>query len=259
MRFGIFMMTLMYFRVMTLLRREKASWSGEGDDIGVKSKQNAKKAMTDERMRMLDEENKMISRKKRVDDATERCRRGERKKSDREKLLRKEAVLKKVAYETRQKLLKDSVSNIQRIYRGFIGRKNAYAWAMKRADLGALTNVMHMTATCIQRYYRGYLGRVYKYHTRMEMSNFIAYVRVQELKADDEQYWKTHPWSRYKRDHKEWMDKKFRNAADVKALGGDRSSDDEDKESSSDNDSDVDSESSGQNNNENSDNSNDLD
>lgn len=74
-RFGIFMLTLMYFRAMTYLKREQKSWSAEDDEIGVKGK--GSKQMTAERMRMLDEEGKAIARKKKVDLVLSRGRVGE--------------------------------------------------------------------------------------------------------------------------------------------------------------------------------------
>jgi len=32
-RFGLFMLSLMYFRAMTYLKREKKSWAGEDDEV----------------------------------------------------------------------------------------------------------------------------------------------------------------------------------------------------------------------------------
>ena len=65
-KFGLFMLTLMYFRAMTYLKREKKSWSGDDDEVAQKKGGKAEKVMTDERMRMIDEENKAIARKKKV-------------------------------------------------------------------------------------------------------------------------------------------------------------------------------------------------
>ena len=65
----------MYFRAMTFLKREQKSWSAEDDEIGMKK--GGKKVMTDERMRMLDEESKSIARKKKIDNIMARCRVGE--------------------------------------------------------------------------------------------------------------------------------------------------------------------------------------
>jgi hypothetical protein len=74
-KFGIFMLTLMYFRAMTFLKREQKSWSGEDDEIGTKQK--GKKIMTDERMRILEEESKINARKKKIDNVLARCKVGE--------------------------------------------------------------------------------------------------------------------------------------------------------------------------------------
>lgn len=35
-RFGLFMLTIMYFRAMVFLRREQRSWGGEDDEVGRK-------------------------------------------------------------------------------------------------------------------------------------------------------------------------------------------------------------------------------
>ena len=32
-RFGLFILALMYFRAMTFLKREQKTWSGEGDEV----------------------------------------------------------------------------------------------------------------------------------------------------------------------------------------------------------------------------------
>ena len=99
-RFGLFMLTLMYFRAMTYVAREKKSWGGEGDSLGGKKG----KVMTDERMAMLDEENKAAARKKKVDIVLARCRVGEARRREREANERREAVLELQKVVRRQKL-----------------------------------------------------------------------------------------------------------------------------------------------------------
>jgi hypothetical protein len=121
----------------------------------------------------------------------------------------------------------EMVCSVQRVFRGHLGRKAAKRWALKRAELGAMHALLHATATFIQRCYRGYLGRVYTYKKRMEMAQFIALMRSQEAAGDEEVYWQTHPWQRFKRDQKEWIDKKFRSAHQVQVLGGARLTEEE--------------------------------
>ena len=73
-RFGLFMMTLMYFRVMALLRREKSSWNGE-DELGGKSNNKGGKGgkggpvatITRERLRMIEEETNTKARLARME------------------------------------------------------------------------------------------------------------------------------------------------------------------------------------------------
>jgi len=59
-KFGQFMMTLMYFRAMGFVHREKETWSGESDEISNVKK---KKTKSDERMRMDDMAERYVHRK----------------------------------------------------------------------------------------------------------------------------------------------------------------------------------------------------
>ena len=51
-------------------------------------------------------------------------------------------------------------SSRQRVFRGFRGRVAAQRWALKRAEIEALKSVLHEAAVNVQRAYRGHLGRV---------------------------------------------------------------------------------------------------
>ena len=51
-------------------------------------------------------------------------------------------------------------SSWQRVFRGFRGRVDAQRWALKRAEIEALKSVLHEAAVNMQRAYRGHLGRV---------------------------------------------------------------------------------------------------
>ena len=223
-RFGLFMLTLMYFRAMTFVQREKKSWGGIGEP-GTKQP----KLMTDERMQMIEEENKVAARKKKVDAVLARSKIGEARRLEREAAERREAVLELQRVVRRQKLELASVTTIQRVFRGHIGRKAAKRWALKRAELGAMNALLNSTAICIQRCYRGYLARVLTVRKRAEMAQFIALMRAQEAQADEEVFWETHPWQRFKRDQKEWTDKKLRSAHKTEVLGGARLSEEEEE------------------------------
>lgn len=221
-KFGIFMITLMYFRAMTFLKREQRSWAGDDDAVGVKDKTRSDKVMTDERMRMIDEENRAMARKKKIDIVLARSKIGEQRRAEREAAERKEAISRMQAIVRRQRLELNSVSIIQRIYRGHIGRKAAWRWGLKRAELGAMNALLNSTAIAIQRIYRGYAARVYTIRKREEMAYFIALMRLQEAQQDEEIYWQTHPWSRFKKSQKEWLDANLAKYRNREVLGGAR-------------------------------------
>lgn len=218
-RFGLFMLTFMYFRAMTFVRREKVSWSGESEMAGLTGHGGK---MTDERMRMLDEENKAAARKKKIDQILAKCKVGEQRRKDREAAERQEAIFRLAAVIRRQKTETAAVGTLQRMYRGHLGRKAAKRWALKRAEINAMHFLLNSTAICLQRVWRGYLGREYTVRKRREMAYFIALMRQQEAEDDEELYWQTHPWSKLKRDNKDWMDKKLRKSHQVNVLGGSR-------------------------------------
>ena len=54
------------------------------------------------------------------------------------------------------------------------------------------------------------------------MAQFIALMRAQEATEDEEQYWDTHPWSRFKKNAKDYFDKNYRAEHTHKVLGGSR-------------------------------------
>ena len=215
-KFGLFMLTLMYFRAMTFLSREKKSW-GEEDDI---ANLNAKgQEYTEERAKMNEEEAKLVARQKKMDVIMARAAEGEARKKAREDQERREAVLKLQAVVRRQRREKESISTLQRVYRGHLGRKAARRWAMKRAELTAINALMNAAATCVQRVWRGYLARVRAIETRAEMAYFIALMRTQEAETDEQEYWETHPFQRAKRNARNFVNNQFRADHAFKTLG----------------------------------------
>jgi hypothetical protein len=209
-RFGLFMMTLMYFRAMALLRREKRSWGGEDDEVN-KATRNKKTVpkMTLERMRIVDEEHNVAARRRRMNRAMERAKVGEMRKKERLDAVRREEVQRKQAILRRRRLEDKSVRLIQQIARGYWGRRAARHWALKRAEWEAMKAVMNAAATTLQRRWRGVLGRRVYADIRIEMAQFIAIVRLREADVDEEEFWVHHPWRRFKRDARDWTERKL--------------------------------------------------
>ena len=214
-KFGLFMLTFMYFRAMAFLSREKRSWGGDDDPVnGTKGQE-----LTEERKKMLEEESKLAARQKKMDLVLARAKEGEIRKRDREARERREAIQKLQEVVRRQRREKECINRIQRVYRGHLGRKAARRWAMKRAELAAINALLNAAATCLQRVWRGYLARVEAIETRAEMAYFIALMRAQEAEQDEEEYWETHNWQRYKRNARNFINEQFRNEHAVKTLG----------------------------------------
>ena len=209
-RFGLFMMTMMYFRVMALLRREKSSWNGE-DELGGKNKKGNKggpvATVTRERLRMIEEERNTKARLARMEICMLKYRVGTKIRHDREEAFRKQAIKERQALMKQKKREEEAIRLIQRCHRGYHGRINVKRWAVKRAEWDAMKVIMDEAALNIQRVFRGYLGRQYYTILRTEIAQFIAIIRFQEADADEEEYWREHPWSRFKRDQIAWMRK----------------------------------------------------
>ena len=63
------------------------------------------------------------------------------------------------------------------------------------------------------------MARVEAINTRAQLAQFIALMRAQEAAEDEEQYWDTHPWSRFKKNAKAYIDTKFRQEHATKMMG----------------------------------------
>ena len=218
-RIGLFMITIMYFRAMAFLGREKRSW-GEDDYAGLKA--GSTKNMTDERRRMIAEQQKIDLRQKKLDQVLQRAKVGEARKREREMAEKREAVLKLQAVVRRQKLEKESTVAVQRVFRGHLGRKAARRWALKRAELEAMNALLNAAAISIQRVYRGYCGRVDAKETRIEMAHFIALMRAEEAMEDEKTYWKTHPLAKFNRTAKDVVSNALNIRRRTTPLGGPR-------------------------------------
>jgi Ca2+-binding EF-hand superfamily protein len=93
-RFGLFCLTLMYFRAMTLLRREKDATSGRKDRQALGDLERGGNQLTEERERMSEEKNQLSIRKQAMEDADGRAafgadRKAKREKAEKDKMLKK--------------------------------------------------------------------------------------------------------------------------------------------------------------------------
>ncbi|KAJ1441114.1 hypothetical protein B484DRAFT_122439 [Ochromonadaceae sp. CCMP2298] len=213
-KFGIFMLTMMYFRAMVYLRKERERGRVGAKGVGEKGAQGKgggdeggafDKMMTDDRIREIDEAKRAEARRKKIDIMLARTHEGEARRLLREKTEQREAIDRLQSIVRRQRLENECISVIQKQYRGHLGRKAGFRWRLKRDELHAATALLTSAAVGVQRIFRGYSDRLYAINKRREMRQFIALMRVQESQMDEEMYWQTHPWSKFKKTQKEWV------------------------------------------------------
>lgn len=120
----------------------------------------------------------------------------------------------------RQKGEQDSTRLLQRVYRGHLGRKAARRWALKRAEFYAMYALVSSAAVCVQRVWRGVLGRQMAVLSRINMGKIMALMRAQEATLDDQFYWETHGFARFKRRNREWIDQNLRAQHKIQMVGG---------------------------------------
>jgi len=186
-QFGMFMMTLMYFRAMTLLKKSK--FQGE-------TKSRRKTIPAAERQRMDRSERRVLARKRLMDAANEKASSGSQRRS---KILedKKQAQQSKLRVSiVKQKAEKHAAVEIQRVFRGLLGRYAGRKWAIRSLQKVAHDNLRYAAAVAIQRIFRAYRARLVALDKRTELAEFIAQVRAEEAKEEEEEYWRNHPVKR---------------------------------------------------------------
>ena len=127
-------MAFNYFRSMSLLQREKASWTGKDSVAGV-TKEVVEQ--TEERKKMIAEHKAEEYRILELRKAMALAAKGEKVKAQRAEATRAEAAKKAYEIIKKKKKMKKGATHMQRLYRGHIGRKAAPV-AMKKAELEAM-------------------------------------------------------------------------------------------------------------------------
>lgn len=125
---------------------------------------------------------------------------GQARKALRESLEREDAKQGLFLKVQQENMERDAAADLQRIYRGHIGRKAARRWCMKKAEQAALYALLSASAITAQRVFRGYLGKLKSAEVRSEMAEFIAMIRMEDASNDDNEYWNKHYWERLRRD-----------------------------------------------------------
>jgi len=174
--------------------------------------------MTEERLKEIEDEKNAMVRKKKYDAVLSNINIGNYRRMNREKEEMEDATTGLQELVFRQKLEANSITSIQKVFRGHLGRKAAKRWALKYAEFTSMFNLMSSCQVCIARYWKGYITRVRTINKRLEMASIIALKRAQETSFDEEVYWETHPYQRFKREQREWYDNTFRRTQVVDAF-----------------------------------------
>ena len=144
-KFGIFSLTLQYFRSMTLVRRQYDVMSGKKAAAGLEGKKT-NRDVSEERARMDEEQNMLDARLKRSNQAEQKALVGMSRRQTR--------VAKERGHQrenlrilTRTRLVqRASAIKLQALYRGHIGRLAAMKWAVKKAEIDAMRALQHAAA-----------------------------------------------------------------------------------------------------------------
>jgi hypothetical protein len=214
-RFGLFCLTVMYFRAIFYLRRKFNVLQPVEDAASA-----AGPLITDETVQKLALEKKNAIRKKKIDLILARQNVGDARRVDREREEHRDAVVTLQAIVRRQAEEARAGIIIEKLYRGHLGRKAAKRWALKHNEFRAMYYLLSSAAVCVQRQFRGWLARQFTIKKRIDMGQIISLMRAQEATADEDVYWETHPWQRFKKENKEWLDKKLRINHKTFVVGG---------------------------------------
>jgi len=198
-KFGMFLTVYMYFRAQALLRRDRDMLSGKNDAVTSIGEAKLCRKVTTERARMIEEKKKADDRLRLLEAASLKAKEGSDRKRVREEREREDARQKLYAVMRLRKKEKEGAVEIQKMYRAHLGRKAAAKWALKKAEIDALAALKLASAVTMQRTYRGRLGRLRAEEKRVEMAEFIAAIRAEEALEEESDYWRTHPFARWKR------------------------------------------------------------
>ncbi|KAK1932378.1 hypothetical protein P3T76_012372 [Phytophthora citrophthora] len=194
-KFGLFCMTLMYFRGLSLLRKQKSVWSVSA----AKRRVAAEPPKSAERRRMDKEKQNVQLRARKAAFYDEKARIGQaRKQKFHEQKLA--AYRKRLVDENRKATReKMAATNIQRVYRGHLGKIAGKKWMLRRREIDAQRALDHAAAITLQRAYRGRLGRIAAEDQRVELVEFISQIRAEEAIDEEEEYWNKHKIERMAR------------------------------------------------------------
>ena len=93
-----------------------------------------------------------------------------------------------------------SAVTIQKLYRGHLGRKVGSRWKLEIRSVKAWSALCQASAIAISRYWRGYSARVRAEKVRIELTNYIIELRRVEAEIEDDEYWESLYFGKFRRE-----------------------------------------------------------
>jgi len=201
-KYGIFCMTLLYFRNMSQVKEQQQILSGARDvailEAGAGDVKTADADLTKERLKMRNSSKRHIARAQALAALQQIASAGYERKAVRDRNRRFKEHMAHVERERKMTRRRLSSVLIQRIYRGHCGR--IYVASIRAERMEAIEQAKREQAASVvlQAWYRGHLARQYVQTMRTEMAAFMAFLRREEDKELETVYYMDNVFERYK-------------------------------------------------------------
>ncbi len=206
-KYGIFCMTLLYFRNMSQVKEQQQILSGARDvailEAGAGDVKVPDHDLTKERLKIRKSHKRRVEREQAMNALDQIASAGYERKETQARNRRFKDHMLHVERERLMKKRRLCSTAIQRIYRGFRDRK--YVNSIRADILEAREQAKREEAAAIlvQAQYRGYLARQYVKTVRSEMAAFMAFLRREEDKELETVYYMDNAFERYKKKAKD--------------------------------------------------------
>lgn len=190
-KFGLFCMTLMYFRGLSMLKTQRSVWAPPSA-VGRTTDKQKQETRSAERQRMDLEARNIARRQERAAAVDLKAQTAQARKL--KFLEQKTAAYRQrlVLEHQRAKREAHAALEIQRVYRGHLGMIAGKKWMLRRREIDAQRALERAAAVTLQRAYRGRLGRIAAEEQRVELAEFISQMRAEEAIEEEEEYWRRH-------------------------------------------------------------------
>ena len=194
-KFGLFSLTLMFFRSMKVLKKEKDVWA-PGNELTRRKK---KKQISKERKIMMQEERNRSRRERLLEGAFLRAKVGTQRKRNRETQAA-QAARKQLRVQAQHAAKEvESATKIAALFRGHKARKFTKRWARALAEDEAKKALETSSAIVLQSTWRMYVARCIVHERRQELLHFLEKMKAEEAKLLEDEYWRVNVFARYKR------------------------------------------------------------